>query len=202
LAEEDSRPRASPGLVERCEFLSQLREGGHQQQLAAIRSGPWPGLDERARRLLSFFPALAPRLHAQLIDAGKLPVPLQPCIRDIWHDHVLFTGDEVTGLIDFGAMRPECVATDIARLLGSLLLDDADGWRLGLASYQEVRPLSSNELHLVGVFDHSATLLSGLNWLRWIFLEGRQFADATRILARLDETLRRLQVLAERGARS
>ena len=58
-------------------------------------------LDDRAARLL---PLASDALHKQAVieslnAAGELP--LQPAIRDIHRDHVLFTGDEVTGLIDF-----------------------------------------------------------------------------------------------------
>lgn len=56
----------------------------------------------------------------QLKPLADVSFRLQPCIRDIWHDHVLFDGDRVTGLIDFGAMQIDTPATDIARLVGSL----------------------------------------------------------------------------------
>ncbi len=71
--------------------------------------------------------------------AELLAAPLQPCIRDVWHDHVLFVGDDVSGLVDFGAMQPDSVAADIARLLGSLAGDDRQAWTIGLAAYESVQ---------------------------------------------------------------
>jgi homoserine kinase type II len=123
---------------------------------------------------------------------------LQPCLRDIWHAHVLFEGDRVTGLVDFGSMRPDNVATDIARLLGSMAVDNHDDWQLGLLAYQGVRRLGENELALVEMFDRTAVLMSGLQWLEWICLEQRDFSDPAAVLARVDECLARLQVLANR----
>ncbi len=61
---------------------------------------------------------------ANAASAVALKVPIQPCIGDIWHDHILFLGDGVSGLVDFGGMRADTVAGDIARLLGSLVADD------------------------------------------------------------------------------
>lgn len=58
---------------------------------------------------------LAPLAEAIVLDASTCP-PLvtinagqlasvafgvQPVIRDIWHDHVLFIGDEISGIVDF-----------------------------------------------------------------------------------------------------
>jgi homoserine kinase type II len=123
-------------------------------------------------------------------------VPLTPCIRDIWHDHVLFEGNVVTALIDFGALRPENVAADVSRLLGSLVADDEAGWTAGLAAYEELRPLSPIERQLVTAFDASSVLLSGLNWLQWVFLDGRQFNSHATILDRVDANLARLRHLA------
>ena len=125
-------------------------------------------------------------------SASSRQVPLQPCIRDIWHDHVLFQGEEVSGLIDFGALRIENVATDVARLLGSLVGNDKRGWQRGLDAYAEVRPLSSDELQLAEAFDLSGTLLGGINWVQWIYLEERQFEDRGAVLGRLGEHVARL----------
>ena len=85
---------------------------------------------------------------------------------------------------------------DVARLLGSLVGDEPDGWRDGLSAYQTVRTLSESELQLVEAFDRSTVLLAGMNWLRWIYVEGRQFADRNKVLIRLDRILQRLGHLA------
>ena len=52
------------------------------------------------------FPAAARRVLGLLARSAQHEVELQPCIRDIWHDHVLYEGPRVSGLIDFGSMRP------------------------------------------------------------------------------------------------
>ena len=125
-------------------------------------------------------------------------MPLQPCLRDIWHDHVLFTGDIVTGLIDPHAARSDSVATDLARLLGTLVGDDRRGWDSGLAAYQEVRPLSAAELAMIELFDQSGVLLSGMTWLDWHLLQGRVFKNREGVLARLRSIAVRLKNLASR----
>jgi Ser/Thr protein kinase RdoA (MazF antagonist) len=134
-----------------------------------------------------------------LSDTVRLSVPIQPAIRDIWRDHVLFLGNDVSGLVDFGALRPESVAADVARLLGSLVGDEAAGWQTGLTAYEAVRPLSSIERRLMTAFDQSGVLLSGLQWLSWVYLDGRIFEDRAAVEARLDELLARLERLASRA---
>jgi Ser/Thr protein kinase RdoA (MazF antagonist) len=93
-------------------------------------------------------------------------------------------------------MRTDSVATDVARLLGSLVHDDAQGWEAGLSAYQEVRPFSAEERDLVRVFDESAVLLSGLSWIEWVFRDGRCFDSPTIVLGRVDENIDRLAKLA------
>ncbi len=182
----------SPGLQERRARIMELLQSGCGKIAAAITPHIWPALEPRARRLLALFTSRAPAVLARVESTARLAVPLQPCIRDVWHDHVLFSGDVVSGIIDFGALRVETVAADIARLLGSLIADDTDRWHRGLAAYQSVRPLSPNERSLVRIFDESTVLLSGMNWLEWLYVQHRHFDDRPRILARLDETLTRL----------
>src|SRR5690606_34531068 len=108
----------------------------------------------------------------------------------------LLQGDEVSGLVDFGAMRVETVAGDIARLLGSIARDHPRKWQTGLSAYEAIRPLAASERTLVALFDRSAVLLSCLNWIEWIYAEGRTFAALDSSAARLARTLERLELLA------
>jgi homoserine kinase type II len=125
---------------------------------------------------------------------------LQPCIRDIWSDHVLFEGHRVSGIIDFGSMRVDNVAGDVARLLGSLAGDDLAAWQRGLEAYEAVRPLTDDESALVTVFDESTMLLAGFNWLDWIIAE-RQFENPSEVVHRLTMIINRLEVLSNAATR-
>ena len=182
-----------PGIRERFAFVQQLLAGGYDRMEQALVRCQWPEFVARATRVLHLFRQHAPTAARQLSAVAHTPVSLQPCIRDIWHDHILFTGDELTGLVDFGAMRRDNVATDLARLLGSLVRDDPAGWTTGLDAYERLRPLSADERQLVVAYDRSTVLLSGMNWLQWICVEQRVFDDGARVLQRLDETLLRLE---------
>ncbi len=193
----------SPGIRIRHERLQWWVSTGLNQLRAAISSFPIPHSPlpiHSASRLCDLFDAARPIVEPSLEQALELRAPMQPCIRDIWHENVLFTGDEVSGLVDFGALEFDNVATDVARLLASLASDDAEGWRTGLAAYESVRKLSATEAVLVAAFDRANVLLSGLNWCRWHYLEGRQFADRARMLARVDEHLLRLTRLVARSS--
>ncbi len=192
----DIGPSVSPGLARRHERFRQLLAGGSGQLADAIRVGTWPELASRARRLVQLFGMAAERWAGPIERARWLRVALAPCIRDIWHDHVLFVGDQVSGLVDFGAMQPDNVATDIARLLGSLVGDDILAWELGLTAYESVRPLSDDEHQLIDVFDRTTVLMGGLQWLEWIYLEHKVLADRPTVEARLDQAIERARVLA------
>ncbi len=135
-----------------------------------------------------------------LDDAQRSNLRLQPCIRDIWHDHVFFEGDEVSGLVDFGALQTDSVAADIARLFGSMVGDDPLGWKTAIQAFESIQPLPEAERSLVTVFDRSTVLLSGMNWLWWICVEQREFEGHETILARLDVTIQRLRRLTEKVA--
>jgi Ser/Thr protein kinase RdoA (MazF antagonist) len=119
---------------------------------------------------------------------------LQPAIRDIHHDHVLFTGDSVTGLIDFGGMRIDTPLTDVARLVGSLVGDDLRARQTALAAYAESRPLTEIDRRLIDWLDHTATILGALNWLRWLYLERRDMGSTAPIGQRLEALARRLAI--------
>ena len=155
----------------------------------------WPELFRVGSRIVQQFRSVGPTIADQMAEVADLPVPIQPCIRDIWEQHVLFEGENVSGIVDFGAMRPDTVATDIARLVGSLAEDCRNDWDSAVQAYCDVRPLADNEHQLVAVLDRSSVALAGLNWLRWIYLDRRSFAQKEVIEARLKTILRRLSQL-------
>jgi homoserine kinase type II len=150
-----------------------------------------------AERIVRVFERVAPSIAAELGLAARTPVPLQPCLRDVWHDHVLFSGDEVTGLVDPSAARTDTVAADLSRLVGSLIADDRAAWARALAAYQSVRLLSPAEGMLVSVLDRSGVLLSGMAWLkRPEFWAEQSPALATRLLERIERIAARADVIA------
>jgi Ser/Thr protein kinase RdoA (MazF antagonist) len=194
----DTGPMASPGIAERSERLAALVGGGFEELRAA--AGGWPELAGRASELIALAVHATPKVVPILERAATCRVDLQPCIRDVWAANILFVGDQVSGVVDFGAMRAENVAADVARLLGSMAGDDPILWQRGLAAYGKLRPLSDDERQLVTAFDRSTVLMGGLQWLTWIYLEGREFANRAGVLGRIDQFGSRLATLAQRAA--
>lgn len=194
-----SHDHPSPGISERSEMLQQLM-GGEARQISeavAVDNHGWPELSTRGLAVMQLFHRVVGETVRSLDRCRNQSVPLQPCLRDVWHDHILFQGDAVSGMIDFGAMRTDNVATDIARLLGSLTRGNSKQWFRGLEAYRRVRSLSKLELKLVDAFDRSTITLSGINWLRWIYLEGRQFDQRTEIQIRIDKIIHRMETLIQ-----
>ena len=187
---------AAPAVARRLSRLRELAYRGTADLAAAIDSGAWPEVAPLAQQFLALLPTALPRVINELGPLSTAILPVQPCVRDIWHDHVLFTGDEVTGIIDFGAMNIDTPATDVARLLGSLVHDDEDGWQTGLAAYSKVRPLTALETNAVQAIDRSSTVLAGINWLRWLYVNGRQFDDREQVVERFRGILKRTQYIA------
>ena len=123
----------------------------------------------------------------------KRPVLVQPCLCDIWHDHALFDGESVGGMIDYGAMKIDSVAVDLARLLGSLVEDNAELRNVGLAAYGRIRPLSLDEEALVGPLDEATVVLGAANWLKWLYLDKKQFENLDAVAQRLAKLVERLE---------
>lgn len=186
----------SPAVLERLQIIKRWQSGmwrESQQTLADAASF----FREMGEQILRLFGLVAPKVIQHLRAAASVGVRLQPCLRDVWHDHVLFTGDEVTGLIDPTACRSDTVATDLARLIGSFVGDDQRARQCALEEYQRHRTLTLHELGLVEVLDQSAVALSGLTWLDR-YRQGRLPDDQVRqqqVIERLSRILQRLERL-------
>ena len=183
-----------PSVVERRRQLGDWRPAAVERVRQAL-SADGSDFARLGREILDHAARLAPAIAAQLDAASTLSpsLPLGPCIRDIWHDHLLFTGDELTGLIDLSASRTDHVAADLARLLGSLCGDDTRRWDIALDAYRQHRPLALDELGLVPVLDRSGVLLSGLTWLKRRYLRDEPIADMDRVCVRLESIAARLK---------
>jgi homoserine kinase type II len=190
-----TRHGPSPGLFERRQRFEFLTAGGFERLVRSATDDVWPPLMQRALRILESYGRLGCRTALETAAAAQQPVFLQPCLRDIHSDHVLFDQAKVTAFVDFGAMRVDTVATDLARMLGSMARDDPAWWQLGLAAYESVRPLADEERRLVVPFDRAAVVLSGLNWLEWIYVERRRFENREAVLRRIDRLIERLNRL-------
>lgn len=186
----------APGIGERSEQLAAMTDRTLVDLARAIEPGDWPVAAERAQQIMHLAPRVLPRVVQLLQDTVNLNVALAPCLRDIWQENILFQDQRVTGIVDFGAVRLDNVATDVARLLGSMAADDLQRWQSGVAAYGAIKPISAAESRLIVAYDVSGAWLGGLNWVRWLYVEGRQFDDRARVERRLDHLLARLSCLA------
>lgn len=180
----------SPNVVARLEELERLRSGGFD----TLSQGIAPGVDATPLlgrwRLLA--EQLAPRSIAALRGVASLRVPLQPCVRDMRGEHLLFEGDTLRGLVDFGAMGVDSVATDLARLAEDWLGADPEATRRGLSAYEAVRPLDATERRLIEPLTRSGALLAGANWIRWGLIERREGISRASWVAGLARSVDRL----------
>lgn len=129
-----------------------------------------------AEEILRQIEPLKPTFLSDLTYWSKYTFPCQYVMRDIWHDHVLFQGEKCSGLIDYGAVRIDTVATDLVRMLGSLTKSSPNmDWQLGLDAYQQQNRLGENELAILSPLYRSSVLLSGVQWIRWLAVDELQF---------------------------
>ncbi|MFP6763753.1 MAG: phosphotransferase [Planctomycetaceae bacterium] len=149
-----------------------------------------------AQRIATHFEQSSRRVEAALRTASRLRVPVFPCLRDIRHDHLLFSEETLTGLVDFGALRVDTVAADLSRIAGSLFQshwrDDPTHWNAALASYESVRPITDSERQLIPILDESGVLLSGTHWLRTRYVR-RSSLNLPRICERLESIACRIE---------
>lgn len=154
-------------------------------------------LGTAVEQISDLFPRAVDRIRDELTTATRQEFDLQPCLRDIWHDNLLFCGEVVSGVIDASACRAENVATDLARLIGSLVGDDHDRWARALAVYQQTNPLDPGEQALVGILDRSGVLLAAAVWLERIATGLVTDPVPPSIATRVGDVVRRLETLVE-----
>ncbi len=184
-----------------CEALSNLH---HVWANAAITSAPIPAVARRLevcqafvkspphvdhpelKRAMALLPTLVMQSIAALEPWSSVRLPVFPCLCDVWHDHVLFTGDRVTGIVDYGAMKIDNPAVDLARLLGDLVGDDDARFDFGLHAYHEANPPVEVSSQFVKHLDRTGTVCAIIHWV-----QRSRFNDAS--LQRLRKLLDRAE---------
>jgi homoserine kinase type II len=196
LAGTPPRRDPSPGMQRRV---------AHARELAAR---PWstrdcgPGLEavgDLVQRAVAVARAAGPRGIARAAATVPRPMLLHAVVRDVWSDHVLFVGDDVTGVIDWHAAGIDTPATDIARLVGSWRLD-AEATEAFIAAYETMRPLSTDERGAIPFLRAAGVVCAIDNWFRWLLDERRTFADMPRVVVRLEHLIDELPSALEQLA--
>ena len=187
----------SPACVERIKIIHSWDDTRCETTAERLKSCATSEFRDVASEILSLFRVARQPILAELRSQKEVRFRLHPCLRDVWHDHVLFTDETVTGLIDPAATRTENVASDLSRLLGSLLGDDPRRWEDALEIYCSVRPLSEAESRLVRTLDRSSVLLSGLTWIERGLNRPLSENEGSRVVRRMQTIVKRLNVLVE-----
>lgn len=186
----------SPGVIERIQLIERWKDTDPQSLRRLMQKSSLPGsmldlLEDIVARFHRHADAIQDELQLLLGVAFRL----QPCPRDLWHDHVLFTGDEVTGLIDFGACRSENPMTDLSRLLGSFFPNDPPRWQAAIDSYEQFRPILPEERRLLRAFDRSQRLLAGMMWVQRLTFDVEIPLQTERVRQRLEGIITGLRSL-------
>ena len=185
----------SPAVSERLSLI----HSWNPERIAAHRSQIPRIPDQRFHTpLLGFldqFPRHAPGIATELQLATRLSVPLFPSLRDLWHDHLLFTGEQLSAVIDPAHCRTESAPSDLSRLLGSLFPLEKNSWDRALEFYTSLRPLTPDEYQLLEVLDRSQILLSGLHWVERLTTDSPLPSDPTSLANRLETLHKRLDTL-------
>jgi Ser/Thr protein kinase RdoA (MazF antagonist) len=105
----------------------------------------------------------------------------------------------VSGIVDYGSVKLNHVAADLARLLGSLVGDDPPRWQVGLRAYREIGRLSEEEAALAGLLDRTGVVLGAVNWLRWLYHDRKEIEDRHAVAGRLAEAVMRMEQMSAWG---
>jgi aminoglycoside phosphotransferase (APT) family kinase protein len=180
----------APGIAERSKRLNDW---------TAIEIGVWnQQLNTRLERIATIFELevfrevlgrTLDRLHRNATSIRShfqrmldIPVDCHWVIRDLWRENILVEDERVSGIIDFGASRIDWPDLEIVRMLGSMLEPNDPR----ITKYYDHSPskMSGEDFRFL---DHSATLLSLLQWLHWICFadisfEGRENRVRSRVV--------------------
>lgn len=153
-----------------------------------------PQLDPLLRRAVTAAAQAAPHTVRSLRRWEHQVVALQPCVRDLRGEHVLFEGGRVSGIIDYGAMGVDHPAVDLARLLGDFAKGDDAMFTGGLTAYRRVRSEFAMPDEFVQLLSQSGAVCSVLGWLVRLVVRREPVLDVVPLCARLAQLVARVEL--------
>jgi homoserine kinase type II len=150
-------------------------------------------LNRKCAEAFTLLPTVIPDLERALAPWRDRPLPIGPCLCDVHAGHVLFTGDAVTGVIDYGAMKLDHPAVDLARYLGAAVTADARAFAAGLAAYRAARPPVDVPDELVYLLELSGAAGGLATWLLRL-AAGHPVDDPQNVARRMKRMLARLRL--------
>jgi homoserine kinase type II len=155
-----------------------------------------PQLDALLRRGLGAVARAAPQIRESLRPWVQWSFPLQPCVRDLRGEHVLFEDGRVRGVIDFGALAVDHPAVDLARLLGDFS-DIGDGrFAAGLNAYARAGGQLDVSDEFVRLLAGSGAVCSVLGWLVRLVIRRESAPDVIAVASRLARLVARVEQFA------
>ncbi|MFN8706030.1 MAG: phosphotransferase [Planctomyces sp.] len=156
----------SPSVVRRLRLVEELRDGELDELSRKILTDPDSEYREYGRALTELLRERLDGIEVRLREVEGLLFPLQPVIRDLRAPHLLFSGNDLSGLIDLTACGTDHVTVDLSRLVRSWFGTDHDRVEDFLSRFAQFHRLSLSELQLLSVLDESSVALSPVTWIR------------------------------------
>jgi Ser/Thr protein kinase RdoA (MazF antagonist) len=175
---------ACPGVRNRLRVLAEneplLRAGPNSLPPVTLH------LDPLLRRAVTVVARLAPLAIQSLAPWEHREFALQPCVRDLRGEHILFEGNLVSGIIDFGAMAVDHPAADLARWLGDVVNSDDALFEAGVNTYRAIRPAFDAPNEFVRLLARTGAVCSVLGWLVRLAVRREHPAELLAVSARLE----------------
>jgi len=181
--------RPCPGVLNRLRVLHEWLSASVDPAQTLLFA---PSLNLLLRRASNLATSTAPAAIRLLEPWATTPLRIQPCLRDVRGEHVLFSGSAVTGIVDYGATAEDHPSVDLARLLGDFAAENEALFASGLRTYRE----AGGELDIpdtfVRILDRAGALCSIIMWVVRLCLNRQSYPDTTAVETRLDKLLRQV----------